>query len=153
MQYLDDLIEDCKAAKKAKPLKKFIMGELNELKNIKSAIYIITEIDADPIATYEAFRVFRVKKECACAKLNHPSSTLYVGSSTTGVMNRIKQHFGNGHKYKSTSALHLSHWAEDRKIKVEIMEYDVPRKIIQLIEDAISTELKPAFGKLGGNNK
>jgi hypothetical protein len=33
------------------------------------------------------------------------------------------------------------------------MEYDVPRKIIQLIEDAISTELKPAFGKLGGNNK
>jgi Uri superfamily endonuclease len=92
-------------------------------------------------------------KVSACAKLNHPSSILYVGSSTTGVMSRIKQHKGDGHKYKSTSALHLSHWAEDRKIKVEIMEYDVPRKIIQLIEDAISTELKPAFGKLGGNNK
>ena len=151
MQYLDDLMVDCKIAKKAKPLRSFIMGSLNELKDIKSAIYIITETDADPMTTYEAFDIFRKKKERACAKLNHPSTTLYVGSSTTGVMNRIKQHFGNGHK--STSALHLSHWAEDRKIKVEIIEYDVPRKILQLLEDAISTELKPAFGKLGGNNK
>ena len=98
MAYLDDLIEDCRAAKKAKPMKQFIMGELNELKEIKSAIYIIRERNADTDSTFHAFQEFKKKKERACAKLDHPSSTLYVGSSTTGLMRRVKQHLGNGPK-------------------------------------------------------
>ena len=151
MAYLDDLIEDCRAAKKAKPLKQFIMGELHELKDIKSAIYIIRERNADTSSTFHAFQKFKKKKERACAKLNHPSSTLYVGSSTTGLMRRIKQHLGNGPK--STYALHLSHWAAEQEIEIEILQYNVPREFLQLIEDSISSELKPAFGKLGGNNK
>jgi Uri superfamily endonuclease len=151
LAYLDDLIEDCRAAKKAKPLKQFIMGEFHELKDIKSAIYIIRERNADTSSTFHAFQKFKKKKERACAKLNHPSSTLYVGSSTTGLMRRIKQHLGNGPK--STYALHLSHWAAEQEIEIEILQYNVPREVLQLIEDSISSELKPAFGKLGGNNK
>ena len=151
MAYLDGLIEDCRAAKKAKPMKQFIMGELHELKEIKSAIYIIRERNADTSSTFHAFQEFKKKKERACAKLNHPSSTLYVGSSTTGLMKRVKQHLGNGPR--STYALHLSHWASEREIEIQILQYDVPREVLQLIEDSISSELKPAFGKMGGNNK
>ena len=66
-------------------------------------------------------------------------------------MRRIKQHLGNGPK--STYALHLSYWAAEQEIEIEILQYNVPREVLQLIEDSISSELKPAFGKLGGNNK
>jgi len=151
LAYLDDLIEDCRAAKKAKPMKQFIMGELHELKEIKSAIYIIRERNADTDSTFHAFQEFKKKKERACAKLNHPSSTLYVGSSTTGLMRRVNQHLGNGPR--STYALHLSHWTAEQEIEIEILQYDVPREVLQLIEDSISTDLKPAFGKQGANNK
>ena len=151
MAYLDDLIEDCRAAKKAKPIRQFIMAELHELKEIKSAIYIIRERNADTVSTFQAFQEFKKKKERRCAKLNHPSSTLYVGSSTTGLMKRVKQHLGDGPR--STYALHLSHLAALQEIEIEILQYDVPREVLQLIEDSISVDLKPAFGKLGGNNK
>ena len=151
MAYLDDLIEDCRAAKKAKPIRQFIMAELHELKEIKSAIYIIRERNADTVSTFQAFQEFKKKKERRCAKLNHPSSTLYVGSSTTGLMKRVKQHLGDGPR--STYALHLSHWAALQEIEIEILQYDVPREVLQLIEDSISVDLKPAFGKQGANNK
>jgi hypothetical protein len=62
LAYLDDLIEDCRAAKKAKPLKQFIMGELHELKDIKSAIYIIRERNADTSSTFHASQKFKRKK-------------------------------------------------------------------------------------------
>jgi Uri superfamily endonuclease len=124
---------------------------MGELKEIKSAIYIIRERNADTSSTFHAFQKFKKKKDRAFAKLNHPSSTLYVGSSTTGLMRRIKQHLGNGPK--STYALHLSHWAAEQEIEIEILQYNVPREFLQLIVDSISSELKPAFGKLGGNNK
>ncbi len=37
--------------------------------------------------------------------------------------------------------------------KITIMQYDVPREVLQIIEDGLSDKLKPAFGKQGGNNK
>jgi len=151
MRYLDDLIEACETAKLAKPVQEFIMSDLDELKNIKTAIYVITELDGDPSKTFEAFKAFKEKTERKCAKINHASSTLYVGSSTTGLHKRIQQHLGNGHK--STYALHLSHWTEGRRIEIKVSEYNVSRTVLQLIEDAKSSMLKPAFGKLGGNNK
>ena len=89
MRYLDDLIEACETAKLAKPVQEFIMSDLDELKNIKTAIYVITELDGDPSKTFEAFKAFKEKTERKCAKINHASSTLYVGSSTTGLHKRI----------------------------------------------------------------
>ena len=33
------------------------------------------------------------------------------------------------------------------------MVFDEKKEVLQLIEDNLSFQLKPAFGKLGGNNK
>ncbi|EGQ8244548.1 GIY-YIG nuclease family protein, partial [Vibrio parahaemolyticus] len=49
-------------------------------------------------------------------------------------------------------SLHMYQWF-DGKYEVRILEYDVPIEVLQLIEDAMSHDLKPAFGKQGGNNK
>jgi hypothetical protein len=43
-------------------LKQFIMGELHELKDIKSAIYIIRERNADTSSTFHASQKFKRKK-------------------------------------------------------------------------------------------
>lgn len=75
---------------------------------------------------------------------------MYVGSSTTGVRKRIEQHLGNGHE--STYSLHLKHWFSG-KHKITIKQYTVAKDIIQIIEDDLSDQLTPAFGKKGGNNK
>ena len=46
----------------------------------------------------------------------------------------------------------MSQWF-DGDYEVRILEYEVPIEILQLIEDAISYDLNPAFGKKLGNNK
>ena len=73
-----------------------------------------------------------------------------MGSSTTGIKKRLLQHLDEGPK--DTYALHMSHWFKG-KIISKIMEYDVELSVLQIIEDSISYNLKPAFGKQGGNNK
>jgi len=159
MSYIDKLIQNCNAAKAAKPSKEIEVidrsklievNDLSELDDIQSAIYIIEEIDGDPEKTYWTFSRYKEKKDRACAKLNDPSNVLYVGSSTTGVKKRIEQHLGHGNK--GTYALHLSHWFKG-KIKLTVKQYDVTNDVLQIIEDDLSYSLKPAFGKRGGNNK
>jgi Uri superfamily endonuclease len=75
---------------------------------------------------------------------------MYVGSSTTGVKKRIEQHLGDGPA--KTYALHLKHWFEG-EYKITVKVYDEPINVLQILEDALSYELQPAFGKRGGNNK
>ncbi len=89
-------------------------------------------------------------KQRACPKLNAPSPVLYVGSSTSGVRKRIEQHLGEG--AKDTYALQLKHWFRG-KYKITIKVFDQPKEVLQIIEDSLSFELAPAFGKQGGNNK
>lgn len=153
MKYIDNLIQDCVEAKLAEPIQEFKIEHVEELPllpKIKQAIYVIKEIDGDPISTFEQFRDFKLQKSRKCAKLNKPNSVLYVGSSTTSLVSRLKQHFGYGNK--ATYSLHLSHWFKG-KVKVSIYQYDLPARVLQIVEDNLSDELKPAFGKLGGNNK
>lgn len=150
MSYIDNLISNCEEAKKAKPTNEFVLGELSELDGIKTAIYIIEQVTGDISGAFDSLSKYKASKERACPALNSPSKTMYVGSSTTGVKNRIKQHIGDGHK--STYSLHLKHWF-DGKYKITIKEFDKTREVIQIIEDDISDRLKPAFGKNGGNNK
>jgi len=87
-----------------------------------------------------------------CPKINgNLSEVLYVGSSTTGVSKRLKQHLGYGPA--KTYSLHLCHWLKG-DVRISIFEYqEVKRDVLQLIEDAISAEQNPMFGKQGGNNK
>lgn len=152
MQYIENLIADCERAKAAKPLNTFVVDSALNLPDIKQAVYIIEEIGGDPEATRAAFIDYRKTSDRKCSKVNkHSSSVLYVGSSSTGVRKRIEQHFGDG--YKRTYALQLKHWFGDRKIKITIYEYEVTASTLQIIEDAISFELAPCFGKTGGNNK
>jgi len=48
--------------------------------------------------------------------------------------------------------LRLNEWFNgDYKIDVKV--YDVSRAVLQLIEDNLAHNLKPAFGKRGSNNK
>ena len=84
---------------------------------------------------------------------------MYVGSSTTNLYKRIKEHQGYGNA--ATYALNLKHWfkgtyriwiCEYKLVSNEPYQRDI-RNIIQLLEDAISYDLKPAFGKQGSNNK
>ena len=158
MRYLEELKALIEKALKAKPKRIFEMKNLSDLDDVGHAIYVFEEIDGKPKETYEKFSRYKSAQtrkpkaeRRACAALNEPSSILYVGSSTTGIKTRIKGHLGDG--AKGTYALHLSSWFEG-KYKVTVRDYgDLDRRVIQLIEDDLSYELKPAFGKKGGNGK
>ena len=152
MNYIDKMIKNCLLAKAATPERTFILNEMAELNNVKHAIYIIEEVDANIESTRNAFINYKKSSERKCSKINeNGSDVLYVGSSTTGVKKRFAQLLGVGHK--ATYALHLNHWFGPRKMKITVHEYDVPREILQIIEDSISYDLSPAFGKSGGNGK
>ena len=150
MSYIDNLIENCKSAKKAKPVREFIFKELSDLDGVGNAIYIIEEVNGNIEKTFLSLSKYKNSKERACPRLNEPSDTMYVGSSTTNIKNRIKQHLGDGPK--GTYSLQLSHWFTG-EYEITIREYDEPIEVLQIIEDAISFKLNPAFGKQGGNNK
>ena len=150
MSYIDRLIARCEKAKNSMPVHEFIMENLSELDNIVKAIYIIKQVDGDPQQTFEKLSAFKKTKKRSCPALNSPSQVMYVGSSTTGVGKRIQQHIGNG--AAGTYALQLNHWF-DGKYSITIKQYEESREVIQIIEDDLSDQLKPAFGKQGGNNK
>ncbi|EED36548.1 hypothetical protein NOR51B_2500 [Luminiphilus syltensis NOR5-1B] len=47
----------------------------------------------------------------------------------------------------------MNHWFEG-DLSLDIFDYgDLDPSVLQLVEDSISTALKPMFGKQGGNNK
>ena len=148
--YIDALINDCNRAKNAVADKEFVLGEISELDGIIKGVYVIEEIGGDPISTFDDFVEYKNRKARKCPKANSASSVLYVGSSTTGIKKRISQHIGNG--YAGTYALNLSHWFKGN-YQISIRQYSESRQVIQLIEDALSFELRPAFGKQGGNGK
>lgn len=150
MSYIDTLIKNCETAKNAKPTNVVELHDLSDLDGIESAIYVIEEVGGNPKDTFFAFSSYKAKKERACAKLNVPCKVLYVGSSTTGVRKRIEQHLGRGNK--GTYALHLEYWFQGQ-YKITVWQYDVPKEVLQIIEDDLSFTLKPAFGKQGSNNK
>ena len=150
MSYIDTLIENCERAKLAQPINEFVISEVSELDGIKTGIYIIEEISGNSQITFDSMLKFKKTKKRACPKLNSPSPVLYVGSSTTGIKKRIKQHLGDGPA--NTYALHLSHWFRG-KYKITVKIFEEPIRVLQIIEDSISHELSPAFGKSGGNNK
>jgi len=150
MSYIDSLIQDCKSAKVAIPIKEFEFKKLSDLDGIDQAIYVIEQIDGDIEDTFLGFAKYKAKKDRKCSKLNSPSKVMYVGSSITGVKKRIEQHLGNGHK--ETYSLHLKYWFNG-DYKITIKQYSETARVLQIIEDSLSDQLKPAFGKQGGNNK
>jgi Uri superfamily endonuclease len=151
-EYIDTLIKNCELAKNIKPNREFEFNNLSDLDNIPIAIYIIEEIAGNIEETFSKLKEYKNKKERNCPKLNNASSTLYVGSSTTGLKKRIKEHIGDGSK--STYSLQLKYWFRGNyKITIKVYDNEISREIIQIIEDNLSHQLKPAFGKQGSNNR
>ncbi len=153
-KYIDDLIENCNRAKKAEPVKKHsisALGELSDLEINHNSIYIIRLTSGSKEEVFNALSAQKEVSDFKYPKLNSPCNVLYVGSSTTGVKGRLKQHLDKGPK--GTYALHMDNWFNGNKYEVEILEYDEPIEVLQIIEDSMAIELKPAFGKTGGNNK
>lgn len=147
--FIDDVIATCEAAKVTLPIRELDGSNLTALGKVRQAIYVIEQVQGDPKDTFGDYKQYKATKARACAKLNAPSPIMYVGSSTTGVRKRIEQHLGIGHH--NTYALHLKHWFKG-EFKIVVLEYDTNPKVLQLIEDALSHTLAPAFGKRGLNN-
>ena len=84
---------------------------------------------------------------------NAESEYVYVGSCTKIKLgDRFKQHCGYGHH--STYSLQLSKWIGDDELTFTFAYVEMPDALIaQQLEDQLHRELKPIFGKSGGNNK
>ncbi|WP_397589339.1 hypothetical protein [Sphingorhabdus sp.] len=77
------------------------------------------------------------------------SEYMYVGSSRDCVK-RLIEHLGLG--AKSTYSLHMSSWATSLvgDFEIEILKYtDIDQTVLCAIEDQLSKELKPLFGRRG----
>ena len=165
MSYLERLIENCKKAQDADPIREFEICVLDQIKfnleqfdirlnDRENCVYIIEEIDGDFEETFRKLAKYRNENRGPhsrkCPKANTPSQIMYVGSSTTNLKNRIRQHMGYGPA--GTYALHLRHWFSG-KYKIIVKVYCETIEVIQLIEDDLADRLSPAFGKRGGNNR
>jgi hypothetical protein len=114
--YLDQLIINCEIAKTQQHTKyhvfvvdnckDFDISVFNLIENRKFAIYVITELNGNNQFTHDRLNDHKSTKSNGYKypKINDvKSDVLYVGSSTTGVHNRLKQHLGYGHKGISLS--------------------------------------------------
>ncbi|WP_020603482.1 GIY-YIG nuclease family protein [Spirosoma spitsbergense] len=84
---------------------------------------------------------------------NTNSNYVYIGSCTTTKLgSRFRQHCG--HKDNKTYSLQLSRWISDSELVFTFCYFEIENKdLVQYIEDQLHSELKPLFGKSGGNNR
>ncbi len=163
--YIDQLIQHCEEAKNTENRfrETFTRDDYNsgkhELYDPKAtkAIYVIKSPGSDLIKTSCYLKDKKKKTTRAYPRINKPIETdvMYVGSSSTDLKKRLKEHLKSGHE--KTSSLHMETWEEEyrRNIVVEVRYYeeDLSRNVLQIIEDGLSYELKPIFGKPGSNGK
>lgn len=84
------------------------------------------------------------------------SDVLYVGSSTTNFLTRIKNHFGT--EGTRVYSLHLCKWDDCLEYNIAISTYEVisetnetvERFIVEILEQQFWDMLKPVFGKRSG---
>lgn len=135
--------------------KKVVRAEFTEiLGKACTAIYIIK---LGPTADWTAVRDAMVRQKTeklddrAYPRIheNSPSEYMYVGSSHDCV-SRLIGHFGLG--AKKTYSLHMSSWATGLVggFEIEILKYaDIEQTVLCAIEDHLSQELRPLFGRRG----
>ena len=151
LNYIEHLLESCRAAQTAVPLRTFVTTTLEHFTNNDRGVYVFEQIGGDPDSTVLAFEQFKAKRERACPRINKSgSSVLYVGSSSKNLLTRLRQHQGDGPS--ATSALHLRHWFQG-DYRIRVLLYDVSQPVLQILEDSLAHELRPAFGKRGSNNR
>lgn len=90
------------------------------------------------------------KGKRAYARLNAPSSCIYVGGSEK-IHQRIKEHLGYG--AKGTYSLQLAAWAVPHNLHLKLCcaQYsaETSSEVLQALEDTLWAELKPMFGRQG----
>ncbi len=126
-------------------------ADFSELTTKLPALYVIQQVGGDVVKTFKDMTDFKAAKKRACSKLNMSSQVIYVGSSFEGLTKRMKLHLHENDS-KKTFALHMNYWFEGQ-YQVHIEFYDVTKGVLQILEDTRSQAIKPAFGKLGGNNQ
>ncbi|WP_415232630.1 hypothetical protein [Pseudophaeobacter arcticus] len=137
--------------------------------NSPNWIYVIeraTETSAsETLNRYPTRGEGREPRPVGLARCNGGTSyVLYVGSKRrVGLRGRIRQHLSDNAS-SQTYALKLGCWYP-WKCRVHFRQYDLPKsaigsredkfygQVLQIIEDSISEELEPMFGKRGGNAK
>lgn len=106
----------------------------------------------DVQALHQAFSQAKTRKvgNRAYARLQAPSSVLYVGSSSS-LLARIKQHLGYGPQ--RTYAMQLSLWLPDLDAQLELSVWrfspTTPKAVLQAIEDSLWAQQKPMLGRQG----
>jgi hypothetical protein len=122
----------------------------------KSGLYLyaisrVSLVPSNEIVSH-AFSVAKAseKGKRAYARLNTPSSCIYVGSSEK-IHQRIKEHLGYG--AKGTYSLQLAAWAVPHNLSLKLWcaQYseDTASGVLQALEDTLWSELKPMFGRQG----
>ncbi len=147
--YINKLIEDCKTALQAEPKQIITADNVDDFEGIINAVYVIEEIKGDVDETFKLFCKYKAKRCRKCPRANQASQILYVGSSVGNLKTRLKQHIGLGNNV-STYALNLERWFKGKYL-ITAIPYDVSEAVLQIIENSKHYELKPAFGKKGGN--
>lgn len=148
-----------------------VFNEKNALKKSSfPVIYTIELIHAkDKKKIVDIFKTFFLQnkdKAKSVDRINHskdntignPSLFLYVGSSTTSFVGRLKNHLGVKDSIR-TYSLHLSKWDKniDYQIKVctyqvisNVQDIDVKNLTVEILEQQIWDQCKPLFGKRSG---
>ena len=143
-------------------IKNIIGGtHLSKFDHITNAIYVIEEVGGDIGKTRTAFSNYRDEQEKlkndskefrTCTTVNEQENrVMYVGSVTKIKLGqRMREHLGDSGKGKA-SALHLNHWFKDIngkcKISVKVYGDNVSHRVLEIMEDVLASELRPAFGK------
>lgn len=139
-------------------------------KSIFPVIYTIELINAkDRKKIVDIFKTFSLQnkdKTKSVDRINHskdntvgnPSLFLYVGSSTTDFVGRLKNHFGVKNSIR-TYSLHLSKWDQNIDYQIKVCTYqvigkdkeiDVKNLMVEILEQQIWDHCKPLFGKRSG---
>lgn len=146
---------------------KDVSVSLSSLKNKSNPIiYVIELVDLEKKAelfnNFNEFWIGNIVKTKNKDRVNISrnmktgSGTLYVGSSTTNFISRIKNHLGvRGNRVYS---LHLCKWDQNLIYNINIKCFEVVSSkeskinsyIIELIEQQIWDHLQPNFGKRSG---
>jgi hypothetical protein len=112
-------------------------------------VYFIEIQDKDIDHVFDEYGKAKKNIDRALPRINAPSSTLYVGSSRTNLVSRIKQHLGFTES-KRTYALHMIHVVPDLYFKVTVLQFRKIRpSLLQIYEDSLHEALKPMFGRRG----
>ena len=119
-----------------------------------SYLYTISRESTEPsnedVSSSFAHAKASEKGKRAYARLNSPSSIIYVGSSEK-IHQRIKEHLGFG--AKGTYSLQLSAWAPPLSLSLKLWCAQYPENthtdVLQALEDALWSQLKPMFGRQG----